>query len=85
MAPTISAGSITTGGDVGPGGTRGSPPAETGMLAAGAHVPILHFATSLLAPTGDVAKVMQLVTLAEQRTQAEQLFAFLSAPIPALS
>ena len=65
MAPTISAGSIATGGDVGPGGTGGAPPAGTGALAAGAHVPILHFATLLLAPTGDVAKVMQLVTLAE--------------------
>ena len=48
-------------------------------------MPILHLATALPAPTGDVVKVLQLVPLADQRTQAGQLFAFLGEPSPALS
>ena len=67
------------------GGTGGALPAGTGALAAGAHVPILHLATLLPAPTDDVAKVIQRVPLVDQRTQAEEFFAFLVAPSPALS
>ena len=65
--------------------TGGSPPEGTGTPAAGAYVPILYLTTSLTAPTRYVAKVLQLVPLADQRTQVEQIFAFLGAPSPALS
>ena len=60
---TIATGS---GAGNGAGGTGGAPPAGTGALAAGAHVPILHLATLLPAPTGDVAKVIQRVLLVDQ-------------------
>ena len=85
MALTINAGYITAEGDDGLGGTGGAPPAGTCALVAGALVHIIHLDMLLPAHTGDVAKMMQLVTLTEQQTQAEQLFAFLRAPNPALS
>ena len=89
MAPTSIAVDATIAPVVdvgrGTGRTGGAPPAGTGTLSAGAHVPILHLATSLPTPTGDVAKALQLVPLIDQRNQAEQLFAFLGAPIPDMS
>ena len=78
IAPVVDVGSST-------GRTGGAPPTGTSTLAAGAHVPILHLATSLPAPTRDVAKVLQLVPLADHWTQEEQLFDFLDALSPALS
>ena len=89
MAPTSIAADATIYPVVdvgsGTGRTGGAPPAGTGTLATGAHVPILHLATLLPTPTGDVAKVLQLVSLVDQQMQAEQIFAFLGAPSPALS
>ena len=46
---------------------------------------ILHLATSLPAPTDDVAKVIQRVPLVDQRMQAEESFIFLVTSSPALS
>ena len=89
MAPTSIAADATIYPVVdvgsGTGRTGGAPPAGTGTLATGAHAPILHLATLLPTPTGDVAKVLQLVSLVDQRMQAEQLFAFLGPPSPTLS
>ena len=53
--------------------------------AAGAHVPVLHLASSLPAAVGDVPTFLQRTSLENQRYQADELFAFLSAPNPALT
>ena len=74
---------IGAGTDTGDNG--GTPPEGTIALVAGAHLPILHLTTSLLAPTGDVSKEIQRVLVGDQRKQAEEFFTFLVAPNPALS
>ena len=88
MAPTnttTAPDESTDGTGGGTGGIVGTTPAGTGTLAAGAHVPILHLATSLPVPTGDVPKVVHNVSWEDQRAQAEEIFKFLIAPSPALS
>ena len=64
------------------GGTTSS---GTGVLAAGAHMPILHLATSLPAPSGEVPTVLHGTSLEEQQKQATELHTFLtSTPNPNL-
>ena len=66
--------------------TGGTSPTGAGALASGVqHVPILHLATSLPAPAGDVATVMHLENTADQRTHPEAFFVFLNATSPDLS
>ena len=55
----------------------GATAAATGVLTAGAHVPILHLATSLPAPTGEVPGVLHGVSMEDQHTQATEIFEFL--------
>ncbi len=74
-----------SGASTGARNTGGAPPADTIALVAGAHVPILHLTTLLTAPTGDVSKLFQIVPVADQRKQAEEIFDFLEKPNPTLS
>ena len=74
-----------SGASTGARDTGGAPPAGTIALVAGAHVPILHLTTLLPEPTGDVAKLFQLVPVADQRKQVEEIFEFLEKPNPTLS
>ena len=81
MTTTASSRGSGTGGR----GTSGPPTAAPGELAAVVHVPVLHLATSLPAAVGDVPKVLQSISVADQRNQADEFFAFLSAPAPVLA
>ena len=55
----------------------GATTAATGVLSAGAHVPILYLTTSLPSPTGEVTGVLHGVSMEEQHTQATEIFDFL--------
>ena len=55
----------------------GATTAATGVLSSGAHVPILHLATSIPAPTGKVPRVLHVVSMEDQRTQATGIFDFM--------
>ena len=72
-----------TGGNTG----NGTPTTSLGprTTATSTHVPVMHLATSLPAATGDVPQVINMTSPADQRDQADEIFAFLSTPNPVLS
>ena len=59
---------------------RGSRKTVSGTVStvAGAHVPILHLTALLPSPPGDVPKVLQGLTLEEQRNQATDIYKILN-------
>ena len=83
LASGGTAGGVATG-EVTAGGGIGTTTSGTVSPVAGAHVPILHLNVLLLAPTGDVPKVLQGVTLEDQRSQATDIYEFLNTPSPSM-
>ena len=79
--------STGSGGTSGTGTEISATATTTGTVtaAAGAHVPVLHLVSSLPTAVGDVPKFLRNTSLENQRSQADELFTFLSAPAPALT
>ena len=47
-------------------------------------MPIMHLTELLLAPTGDIPKVLHGATLEDQHSQATDIYEFLNTPSPSL-